>query len=425
MDRPQHLLCGWLIVSLLIPAGASRAQDALRSALSLDRATEANTNALVQQVPAGHHFGPVSFTLGTHAGAAYDDNVNETQDNPQADVFLSAGINVAASWPITGQSGLQFGSGIGYTRYLRNTGNSGLNVTPDSALTYAFSLDDVKFTLFDQFTYAREVASEAALANVAILPRLENVIGTRAEWHPSQWTLQAGYSHDDYISDADGQNLNRSSEYFFTRGGWLFAEGTEAGVEASDSLTSFEVETQNNGTGISVGVYGKWQLRQSLSLSLRGGPTFYTFQSGSATAGASQLVSYYLNFEASQQLADFLSHRISVDRSVQPGLNGGSAYIEQLVASYSATWKLTQRFDLSASLTYENGSQPLPILLPGGFGSESIEQYDRWGVQPQIAWRMTDNLSGSVTYSHWLRQSNLGGRAYLENSVSLNLSYTF
>jgi hypothetical protein len=391
----------------------------------LDRAIEANTNAPVEAAPGGHYLGPVPFTLGVYAGASFNDNINGTQDNRESDIILSAGLNLGASWAPTGQSELQLGAGVGYDRYLKYQTNSGLNVYPNSALTYSIALGDVKATLFDQLTYAREVISEGALADIPVLPRLENTIGTRLAWNPNQWTLQGSYSHDDYLSEGNGQNLNRSSEYFFTRGGWLFAGGTEAGLEASYSLTSYEVLTQDNSSGVSVGAYAKWQLRQSLNLTLRGGPTLYTYASGSGTAGSTQLVSYYIDLEANQQLTDFLSQQLSIDRSVQPGLNGSGAYIEQLAATYSAFWALTQRIRLGAAFTYENGSQPLPVTLPGGFMTESLENYDRYGVQPQITWQLTAKLSSSLSYSYWLRQSNMAGRGYLDNSVSCIFNYTF
>ena len=84
-------------------------------------------------------------------------------------------------WPATDHSDLQFGTGIGYVNYLRNTRNSGLEISPDSALTYALSLDDVILTLYDQFSYTRQVTTEAALANVATRPQLNNTAGLRVE----------------------------------------------------------------------------------------------------------------------------------------------------------------------------------------------------------------------------------------------------
>ena len=416
---------GWVAVLSLLAPGAGRGQEALRSAMELDQTIAAYTNGPVALTPNIHHWGPVPFTVGAYAGTTYDDNINEAQDNPESDIVLSAGVNLGASWAPTGQSQLQLGTGIGYIRYLKNTQNSGLSVTPDSAVTYAVVLKDVTVTVFDQFSYSRQVITEGALANVSVFPQFDNTIGTRVAWNPERWTFQAGYSHDDYFSDGGGQNLNRSSEYFFGRGGWRFAESTEAGLEASESLIAYEDPVLGNSSTASVGAYANWQLRPSLKLTVRGGPAISRFAASAPTAGSSTLVSYYAGFDVSHQLTDFLSHRLSLNRSIQPGLNGGSAYIEQLVGSYAVNWACTQRIGLSVAFTYENGTQPLPVPLPGGLMVESIEQYDRYGIQPQISWRVTDRLSGSLSYSHWLRESNLDGRDYRDNSVTLNFTYAF
>lgn len=410
---------------MLLPAAAVRGQDALISALALDRTMETNTNAPIGLAPEGHHLGPVPFSLGASTTALYDDNINGVGSNPQSDVLLSAGVNLGLSWAPTGESQLQLGSGLGYTKYLENTRNSGFDISPDSAVTYLFSVDDVVFTLFDQLTYQREVVSQAALANIAILPRLENTAGTRVAWNPGQWTLQASYSHDNYYSEENGQSLNRSSEYFYSRGGWRFAEATEAGLEASESLTSYQDASLGDNSSASVGAYVEWQLRRSLRLSLRGGPSFNSFSSGASTAGNSSLLSYYISFAATHHLTDYLSHQLSVNHSVQPGLNSGSAYIEEFSAAYSATWYLTQSISLGAGLTYENGSQPISTALPGQIAAESTEDFERYGVQPQILWNLTDKLSSRFAYGHWLRHSNLEDRSFSENSVSLNFTYGF
>lgn len=133
---------GWVAVLSLLAPGAGRGQEALRSAMELDQTIAAYTNGPVALTPNIHHWGPVPFTVGAYAGTTYDDNINEAQDNPESDIVLSAGVNLGASWAPTGQSQLQLGTGIGYIRYLKNTQNSGLSVTPDSAVTYAVVLKE-------------------------------------------------------------------------------------------------------------------------------------------------------------------------------------------------------------------------------------------------------------------------------------------
>jgi hypothetical protein len=416
---PAKLRLGLLSVSVMLPLFAAEGQDALRSAISLDAVIAAQTSQTVLQ-PERPHLGPVQLTLGAYAGTSYDDNINGSANNPQSDVLSRAGANLRFDWPATDHSDLQFGTGIGYVNYLRNTRNSGLEISPDSALTYALSLDDVILTLYDQFSYTRQVTTEAALANVATRPQLNNTAGLRVEWNPGQWTLQTGYSHNDNWSDHANDYLNRSSEYFFGRAGWRFAEATQAGVEASGGLTAYQLASQGNSYNVSVGGYVEWQLRPALHFTLRGGPTLYEFSSPGPTGGNSTLNSYYISFEASHQLTDFLSHNLRIERDVQLGANQGSDYVEQLTAGYSLSWALTQRISVGASVTYEDGQQPL-----GNFPFHSIEDYQRYGGGLQATWQFTGHLAGSLSYNHWLRDSNLPDRGYSENSVSFNLNYTF
>jgi hypothetical protein len=119
-------------------------------------------------------------------------------------------------------------------------------------------------------------------------------------------------------------------------------------------------------------------------------------------------------------LTDFLTHQLSVQRSVQLGLNAGSEYIEQLTATYSISWSMTQHTALGALLGYENGTQP---LQEGLFFVN--ENYYRVGFGPSFSWQLTDKLSSSLACTHWERHSNLPERGYIDNNVTLLLNYRF
>jgi len=410
---------GWLSVSLLFPLAAARGQDALYNALSFDNATAAQANQFALQ-PDQPHLGPVQLALGVYANAGYDDNINQAQTGAQSDVILRGGANLGFTWPATDRSALQFGTGIGYVHYLKYKSNNGLEISPDSVLSYAVSVKDATFSAFDQFSVTRQVTTEAALANQATLPRFENSVGVRSEWDPDQWTFLASYSHNNEFSDQANDYLNSSSEYFFGRAGWYFAEATQAGLEASGGWTVYQVPGQGDNDNVSVGGYIDWRVRPSTHLVMRGGPTYYRFYSQGPTGANSSLSSYYVSLEASQQLTDFLSNQLSVDRSVNAGISRGSSYVEELAASESLSWVLTQHITVGPSLTYENGHQPF-----GVFPLLFTENYQRYGGGLSLGWKFTDHLSGNVSYSYWLRDSNLANRGYSENSVQAGLNYTF
>ena len=93
-----------MAVVMLLAAFRLHGQSALFSALSIDQVVQANTNLAAQPPPEGHHWGPVPFNIGVYGSATYNDNINETQDNPEADFILGAGVNLGLSWAPTRQS---------------------------------------------------------------------------------------------------------------------------------------------------------------------------------------------------------------------------------------------------------------------------------------------------------------------------------
>ncbi len=424
--RPARWRWGLVLFSLLPPLFTAEGQEALLNAVSLDNLLAAQSNASATPPTDRPHLGPVQLALGVYAGVSYDDNINGSQTGAQSDVITREGTSLGFNWPATDRSAVQLGTSVGYLHYLKNTANNGLEITPNSALTYALSVDDVIFTFYDQFSYSRQVRTEAALANVATLPQFGNTAGARTEWDPGKWTLQAGYGHAVSLSDSANSYLNSSSDYFLGRAGWRFAEGTQAGLEASGGWTDYQVSTQGNNYNYSVGGYVEWQLRPSLHLSLRGGPSIYTFESPGSAGGSSTLNSYYVSLGASHQLTDYISQSLQINRSVQAGLNQGSDYIEQLAASYSATWQLTGRISAGVSGSYAEGQQPfISGYLFGIFPIQTTEKFHQYSGAMSLSWQFTDHLGANLGYNHTWRDSDLSARNYSDNSMSFQFNYTF
>src|SRR5262249_48615772 len=144
-----------------------RAQDALRSVLSLAPVIQETQSQPVSLAPDRPHLGPVQLTLGGYAGVDFSDNVNASEFQPQPDVLLRCGANLGFFWPATLQSQLLFSSTFGYVHYVKNSNYDHLQIDPQSALSWAIGFDDGTITFFDQFSYSQQVLSDAALSNVA------------------------------------------------------------------------------------------------------------------------------------------------------------------------------------------------------------------------------------------------------------------
>jgi hypothetical protein len=410
---------GWCLVGA--PLGFSgfkgQAQEALLSSLSVARAL----NPVVTWPAKQSHVGPIEFAMGLYTGFQLNDNVNYVAENPQSDTILRWGMTAGFTLPATEQSGLNLNTGVGYAYYLVHPQYSAWEISPDSALSWDIAFEDGSMTLFDQFSFSQQVGTESALYGVAAFPRFDNTIGIKATWLPNRWRIEGGYSHNNFFSDSSAFDyLNRSSEFFFARVAWRFAEATEAGVEVSSSLTDYEVNLQNNNTSLSLGPYADWQVTQSLKVTLRGGWTSFVFSDASGSAVVPDISTYYAGLELTQQLTDFLSHRLTARRDVRLGINAGSDYIQEFVLNYSLNWKLTQSLTLETAATFEHGKQPLQSGV-----SFVQENYDWLGIGPTASWQATGRIALSAGYSFWQRTSNLPGHGYVQNSLTLRLDYQF
>src|SRR5262249_16893632 len=122
---------------ILSPGGIAKAQDALRSAISLQPVIAPAQPLPVDLRPEHPHLGPVQLTYGLYAGLELNDNITTSETDPQSDLLLEGGLNVGLFWPATLQSALQFGLSVGYVHYVRNPQFDHVQVAPNSALTWS------------------------------------------------------------------------------------------------------------------------------------------------------------------------------------------------------------------------------------------------------------------------------------------------
>jgi len=418
----------------LWPKPAAHAQQAFYSALSLDSVIQSqnNTNPVVALQPNEPHLGPVQLTVAPYSRITLDDNINLSPTNTESDIIVGAGATVGASWQATGKSVVQLSSQIGYNFYLNHPDHNYLQISPGSALTWGFKLSDWLVTFFDQFNYTRNDIAVASVSNVSGIPIVDNTLGMRAQWQPGNWLVEAGYSYDSYFSTSTQYNyLDNNSDYFFSRAAWLFSEHGQLGIEGSASYTYFSNPPQNNNNSYSVGPYAQWQPDPSITVSLHGGPTFYSFAPNASNPTQNNLTSYYVNLDVTHQMTAFLSEELSVNRSVSLGISSGTSYYEQLSVDYLVRWYAKPWLNFFLRLDYQYGQQPFqegfqfvdrpPFIVP----FYTTEYYNREGVSPGVNYQLTRKINASLNYTHWTRGSNISQNTYSDDSATLQLQYTF
>lgn len=419
-----------VLVASAVSVGAGlslSAQEALRSAIEGDRSYRDRSSAEFVPDRDAIRTGPVTYAFSLGYGLEWNDNVRNQEYNKDSDFIHTPQAKVRATWQATRDSVLSVGMGFGYRKYTDHTELDRTFFTPDSDLAWDIPMQDWVFTIYDRFLYSQDLLSQGALAGTGRTgdyPRMENTAGLRARWMPAQYLIEAGYSH--YIFSADSKEydyLNRAAEQFFARAGYRFAEATQAGLEVSGGLTSYDTSLRGDNQNISIGPFAQWQLTEATYLGLHGGYVLYHYEADAYSPKARDLPSWYLGAEVRNRLTDDLSHGLTVSREVQqganrvqPGVNRNTDSVELFSARYNISWAFHQQGTLGADVMYEHGNEPQT-------GTEEI--FDRYGFGVSASWRFTRHFSTGLSYRFTDRSSNTAGRDYQVNSAIVSATYHF
>jgi len=461
-----------LIFSCLLLGGQfSPAQDALRTAIAGDRSEVARQ--LTAATPGNERIkaGPFEFNVGLSYGLEYTDNVRNVRSPREEDFVQTPVLDLNGFLPVTDTGRLSLGFGVGYADYFKNNELDRLYFSPNSELAYDFTVKDFRFTLYDSFDYSYDVQGVGALAGVSQFPRFQNTVGLRALWAPSAWSYQAGYSHFNFISDNSGSEssgsgannfsyLDRSSEQVFGRIAYSVAPATRVGLEVSSALTAYVDDAQPDNISFSIGPFTEWQVTEAITMSLRGGFTHYSFDStpGSLPSlvtntapGVSNVIvirpsvirnasesyelnSYYAGFDFNHRLTEFITHGLSASHSIQPGVNQGSDFTESTDFSYRVSWALTQNTSVGADFGYSHGTETqtqipelpeTPTVIDPSLFAPTDEAYDTFRFGLSASYRLSQQATLSLAYSHYRRESNEEERSYFQNRVSVGFRYQF
>lgn len=409
--------------ALVLGAGMAvgSAQDALQTAIQLDRSYEQRSTGRFLPPEEGLRTGPVTYAISLGYGVEWNDNIFYRKRHRESDWIHTPQASVRAIWQATKDSVLSAGVGLGYRKYMDHSELDRFYVSPDTALFYDVPVRDWVITLFEQASYSTDVLSQGALSGRAEFPRFENTVGFRALWLPDRYVIGFGYAHYNFVSDGDRFSyLDRASDQGFVRLGYRWAELSQAGVEASGAWTRFSSDLRGDNRNLSVGPYVLWQLTEATDFTLRGGYTFYEFDGDAFNPRDRELSSWYLGLDARNRLTEYVVQSVSVARLVTQGVNRGpgyfSDYIESLTAAYRLQWAFHERGLAGFDAFYEHSTEPR-----GGVD----ETYNRYGLGLNVRWQFGRHWIGSAGYRFTWKDSDTDDYDYHLNLVSLQINYRF
>lgn len=409
--RPAPTRTG--VAACLLLTMAATAQEAVRMSVAGQQAADAQKRGL-ENSRANLELGPVSLRFSASLQVQGTDNVYNTGNDRQADVFFQPQFNVTGLWRATDRNTLSLTLGLGYTEYLKATEYNGLFVAPGSDLSFNVYVGDVVVNVHDRFSVSQSVANQPGVTGIGGYNRFENVSGMGLIWDLNDLLVSAGYDYDLFIPlEERYQDQERGADLMSASASFELNPSTRAGVQLGGGLTDYTAGTYNDNQHVSAGVFFTTQVSEYSTLSVSGGYVFYNFDAGGSLTNGDTLGAVYGDLTFSQRVSALLSHSIAVGRSLQPGFF--SDLTDVIYARQQAKWSLLRKFTLTTALSYEYVMDSVP----------APETSNRYGFGVTLGRSLSDHLSGNLGYQFYYRSSNVAGGTYPLNQVNLNLVYAF
>jgi hypothetical protein len=372
------------------------------------------------------HLGPVDFSFNAYTSINFDTNINSSPDDPIADMYLIAGVNLGINWIATRRNQLQLSLGMNFTQYLENTeyNDNGILLAPYTGIDYRIYFSDFVLTLYDYPSITNNGGQQSpAITNSVNFRQLGNSGGFSLLWHPNQLLFLTGFERSDVVSlsNEEFNSQNSISYSWYGTVSYDITPTTSTGIRLQASNTQYTQEILNNAFTTQSGLFFASTLTEYTSLYLEGGiqtgsfsdtgrqTDALVFQENNGantnvegTLGGSNYMQPYFLLGISNRLTRYLTQTIGLSR-----LASGSSvsdYQETNRASYQLQYRLNRFTNVGVMGNYEYGTisrttGPVPFT----------------------------NLTGRLDFTFAVRENtNVGvSWTYYQNSVpELNADYT-
>jgi hypothetical protein len=358
--------------------------------------------------------GPVYMRFQGEMGVEFNDNVNFTETNRRADVILRPVLDTDILWPLTERNSLSFFSGLGYVYYVRTRSLDHPYVAPDTSLAFRIFSGDCVFEIHDRFSAEDNVLQTPSLSGTGNYFQLENIAGADATWNLDKLMLSVSYDYDTVnVLSGPFTYYTHESNLFKQRSAFLVNSTDRVGLELEGGLTGYDQTYLENNTEFAVGPLYETQITPHLQAKLSGGFVAHYFTPTSSSA-LREFDSYYGDFTLTHVVNKWFTHWITGGRRIEGGTPNASLYVHNYLY-YQANFYAVKDTRFGLHVSYDRGD------TEGGFD----EVFDRYGVGLFLTRNISRDLTASVAYEFWRKDSNLYNYGYVQNRVLLNATYKF
>jgi hypothetical protein len=366
--------------------------------------------------------GKLTAQLTGNVQAEFNDNVNLSAHDAQADFSVGPYLGIGFLWPLTRNHVMQLDMGLGYRWYLQNPAANSISVSPNTHLDYTILIGDVRLNLHDRFSIQVDPVSRGEISGqtgqVTAFRRLVNASGLSADWQATKrLELYGGYDFTlDRSLTSQFKSVDHDEHGVHAGLNYSLSARVKAGLLGSCSLLEYAEPVQNNGSSWSVGPTISVKLSSFLTATASGAYTVSSFSHTGTIDDRSGFGGFSYQIGLHQVLNRRTSQSLRVGESV--GLGLGSNFSETFVVQYGLNTALTKAISLNGIVAYEKVKSSYSSLTLG-------ERADRYLLYLGSGYQFTRYWSLGVSYSLALRDSALAGHDYLQNRLTLDLTRKF
>ncbi len=392
--------------------GAVVAQEALRDSLASETVAEARQREL-ENAPHNVQWGDLQMQVTPSLALEWDDNLNLTSTQPVAGVALRPTVSLDAVRPWGHANAFKFALTAGYEHYFAREAFDRRIIEPGSELSADVYVRDFVINIHERPSFIEESDRDAAVWGYGRFGGFSNTAGFSVLWDLRDLVVSVGYDHFNFLSSSGQFNyLDRAAEQAVARAGYQVHPTATVGLEVSGGPTSYDRPYLNDNLSVSVGAYADWRLTPHLRLQPRVGYVTYTFQGVGVAGTPADFTSYYWGLRLTHQVNAKISYDLDSGRNTRLGIYAN--LLDQWETNLRVTWRVLNNVSLLTQFSYVRGNDPFWM-----FGDE----FQRFGGNLELAYRLLDRLTVSLDYWHWDRSSNLAVAQYQENRVSLRFDY--
>ena len=368
--------------------------------------------------------GPVQMSFNAGMGVAYNSNVNASNTDQQAGLYLTPRVGATLYWPFSKVNNFSMSVQAGYNYYL--TGNventQQFTLSPGSTqLAFNILAGDVEITIYTRPSISANPALDSNATTGGNYSMASNVAGINFGWDLNDVQFNAGLANSlNYSLTNDYTNQNSMGNQIYANASFLVQPYLRLGLQGSATAlyyfggSSQGANSLNDGVSFMLGPFATGNLTRYTTWSAGVGWQISQFNENNNPLNTGNASNPYFYFSISNELNRYFTHGFSANFETAPSYQ--SNFVQLFTVSYNFSWILIRDWSLGGSLFFNNGSES-----PG----PNSQDYNQAGFNLGLGYQLTKNWFANVYYSLIGRGSTVPGDEYSQQIFGVNLNYAF